>query len=71
MLFELPARLLDCVYEQARRDRLREFVCPEILSFHLLNAYRATQLNHTLATLLQDLSEHVNNDDKQRIDNAL
>ncbi|CAN9163708.1 unnamed protein product [Alternaria alternata] len=46
---------LDCVYEKAKKDRLRE----------------ATQLNHTLATLLRDLSEHVDNVNKQKIDDAL
>ncbi|KAH7091380.1 fungal-specific transcription factor domain-containing protein [Paraphoma chrysanthemicola] len=32
---------------------------------------RATQLNHTLASLLRDLTERVDSDDKQRIEDAL
>jgi len=44
-----------CVYEQKRRDRLKE----------------ASNLNHALATLLRDLQKRVGDDDKQKIDAVL
>lgn len=49
------ASSLDCSYELARRDRLRE----------------AKQQNAVLSILLRDLSERANSDDKIRIDEAL
>ncbi|KAF1849131.1 uncharacterized protein K460DRAFT_280163 [Cucurbitaria berberidis CBS 394.84] len=45
----------NCVYEQARRDRLRE----------------ATQLNQTFVSLLRDLSERVGEDDQKKIHDAI
>lgn len=44
-----------CVYEQSRRNRLRE----------------ATNLNHTLASLLKKLSDRANDEEKQEIIDAL
>ncbi|KAH7366641.1 fungal-specific transcription factor domain-containing protein [Pyrenochaeta sp. MPI-SDFR-AT-0127] len=46
---------LNCVYEQARRDRLRD----------------AIQLNQDYISLLRDLSERVDDDDKQKISDAI
>jgi hypothetical protein len=37
----------------------------------LLIASRATNLNHTLTALLRELSERVNEEDKQKIGDAL
>ncbi|KAH8712268.1 fungal-specific transcription factor domain-containing protein [Phaeosphaeriaceae sp. PMI808] len=45
----------ECVYEQARRDRLKE----------------ATRLNHTLINLLRELGENADDRNKQRIDDIL
>ncbi|CAN9173970.1 unnamed protein product [Alternaria alternata] len=44
---------------------------PPMSSERSREGYVATQLNHTLAALLRDLSEHVDNDNKQRIEDAL
>jgi hypothetical protein len=41
------------------------------VKFSWINTDRATQLNHSLTTLLRDLSNRVDNDDRQMIDNAL
>lgn len=37
----------------------------------ITNAYRATQLNHSLTTLLRDLSHRVDNEVRQMIEDAL
>ncbi|CAN9203701.1 unnamed protein product [Alternaria alternata] len=44
---------------------------PPVSSQRSREGHVATQLNHTLAALLRDLSEHVDNDNKQRIEDAL
>ncbi|CAN9175445.1 unnamed protein product [Alternaria alternata] len=44
---------------------------PPMSSERSREGHVATQLNHTLAALLRDLSEHVDNDNKQRIEDAL
>lgn len=41
------------------------------VSFRLLKVCRATRLNHTLSVLLRDLSERVDDEDKQKIEDIL
>jgi hypothetical protein len=63
---------LDCVYEQARRDRLRECVFPDGTTYDALNRVcRATELNHKLIALLRDLAERTDEADSEKIEEVL
>jgi hypothetical protein len=51
---------------------LKSLSAPSVRALiHLLSLYSATELNHTLVTLLRDLRGRVDNEDTQRIDDAL
>jgi len=62
----------DCIYGQARRDRLREYAYFfKVIFLLLLMRSRAMDRNHALASLLRDMSERVSTEDRRRIKDAL
>jgi hypothetical protein len=66
---------IDCVYAQARRDRLRLYAAPYYSSAgwfsRYANTHSAMDKNQTLADLLRNLSLRVDDEDRQRIEDAL
>lgn len=60
-----------CVYEQARRDRLREFVQQPSFACLIANPSRAIDLNHTFVNLFRELSINLNEDDKKKLQDVI
>lgn len=60
-----------CVYEQARRDRLKESVRQSSFAYLFANLSRAVDLNHTFVNLFRELSVNLNEDDKKKLQDVI
>lgn len=59
-----------CVYEQARHDRLKEFV-PQAFLELIANSSRAIDLNHAFVTLFKEISINMNENDKKKFQDII